>query len=494
MIKIIDVKEGSRLEDYDLYAVLAMGLRELRTEAYTLLPAVGGRKVWMVSSTEKGGGVAEMMPRMVSLLRQCGVKCDWAVASSGKPGFFELTKKIHNLIHDSGNGIAFTATDRDLYEDVNRNNAEELLSMVAPGDIVVVHDPQPMAMAVFMQQVPLSFIWRSHIGIDKQTERTRAAWEFLQPYAKAYHLSVFSAPEYIPGYFTGRSVVIPPSIDPLDHKNRELPVDKMVGILCNANLVTEYHPVLTPPFTDATRRLQPDGSFQSPLLPTDMGLLFKPMILQVSRWDQLKGFLPLMKGFEALKNNTLRLPSKNQREARRIALAQLVLAGPDPGFVNDDPEGKQVLDELSAAYLSLDRALQNDISILVLPMTSLKHNNLIVNALQRTASIVVQNSKQEGFGLTVTEAMWKTKPVIGTVACGIRQQIRNDIDGKLIHDPENPHEIARMLHYVLQCRKEQEVWAQNAHKRVVENFLVFNQVRRWIREFASLEKIVLPGT
>lgn len=494
MIKVIDIKPGAKLEDYDRYAVLAMGLRELHTEALTLMRLISGRKVWMVSSTEKGGGIAEMMPRLVNILRQCGVTCDWVIASAEKPGFFELTKKIHNLIHDSGNNTSFTTADRELYDEVNRKNAEELQAMVTPGDIVVIHDPQPMAIAHCITQVPLSFVWRSHIGLDKQTERTKAAWDFLQPYASAYQLSVFSAPEYIPSYFTGRSVIIPPSIDPLDHKNRELSVEKMVGILCNANLVTEYHPVLTPPFTDTTRRLQPDGSFQSPLLPTDMGLLFKPMILQVSRWDNLKGFLPLMQGFANLKKNTLSFKFRSPREARRAELVQLVLAGPDPGFVNDDPEGKQVLEELCAAYLSLDRALQNDISILVLPMTSIKHNNLIVNALQRTASVVVQNSKQEGFGLTVTEAMWKTKPVIGTVACGIRQQVRDDIDGKLINDPGDPIGIARMLHRVLHCGKEQEVWAQNAHKRVVENFLIFNQARRWIRVFASLGKNTAPAS
>jgi trehalose synthase len=373
-----------------------------------------------------------------------------------------------------------------IYEKENRNNALEFLKLVQPDDIVVIHDPQPLPIANQLKdKINLHFIWRCHIGLDKHTENTRKAWKFLQTYIAPYQTSIFSATEYIPSFLTGKSIVIHPAIDPLDHKNRDLSVAKLVGILCNSNLITEIHPVLTPPFTDPVRKLQSDGTFKSPLLPNEIGILFKPLIVQISRWDRLKGFLPLMKGFIELKMNK-NIYKGSDRHFRRLELLNLILAGPDPDFVKDDPEGRETLMELIQYYKSISSEIQKDIAILKLPMSSRKYNELIVNALQRTASVVVQNSINEGFGLTVTEALWKTKNVIGTSACGIRQQIRDNIDGTLIGDPEDPKEIAFKLNNSLKNEKEGEVRGYNAQKRVIEHFLIFTQLRKWLRLFASL--------
>jgi trehalose synthase len=271
-----------------------------------------------------------------------------------------------------------------------------------------------------------------------------------------------------------------PSIDPLDHKNRDLPIHKIVGIFCNSKLIPEYHPVLTPPFKETVQKLQPDGKFHSPIYPTDAGLLFKPTILQVSRWDRLKGFLPLLKGFKELKKNKTDYGRTDERHHKRLSLLQLVLAGPDPTFVEDDPEGKEVMNELCKYYEELPSNLQHDISILKLPMSNRKNNEVIVNALQRVSTLVVQNSIREGFGLTVTEAMWKIKPVIGSMASGIRHQIRDGIDGRLIQDPSDPKEIAEKLNQALAEPKIREVWGYSAQKKVIENFLIFNQLRKWL--------------
>jgi trehalose synthase len=486
MIKIMNVNEGVQFKDYDLYSSLAMGLRDLSQEASLLLPKIKGRKIWMVNSTDQGGGVAEMMPRLISLFRQLGVDCEWVVAGTDNKDFFSITKKVHNLIH--GEEVpTINNHEKDIYEAVNKENAEELLKLLKPNDILVMHDPQPMAMAIYLKEkIDVKFIWRCHIGFDIHTHQTEAAWEFLRPYSYVYSLAVFSAPEYIQGYFSGKAMVMYPSIDPLDHKNRDLAIHKVVGVLCNSNLVTEYHPVLTPPFTDPVKRLQPDGSFQSPLLPSDIGLLFKPIVLQISRWDRLKGFLPLMNGFVELKKNIADYSSSSPRNIRRIEMSQLVLAGPDPDYVKDDPEGSIVLKELVQNYLSLDSYIQPCITILKLPMSSRKNNELIVNALQRVASIIVQNSLKEGFGLTVTEAMWKGKPVIGSSTCGIKQQIRDGLDGQLIQNSQNIQEIAYKINYALEKPKESEVWGYYAQKRVIEKYLIFTQIRQWLRLFASL--------
>jgi trehalose synthase len=485
MIKVIDVKRRHRLKEYEAYVALSSLVNGFRSEAEILVPKIGKRRVWMVNSTDKGGGVAEMLPTMIDLLRQLGLDARWVVMGTEHKAFFPLTKKIHNLIH--GNGTPeFSQEERDIYEQVNRNSANELSKLLQSGDIVVIHDPQPMAMAGFLEdKVAVHTIWRCHIGLDEKKPQTEAAWRFLKPYFKAYDLSVFSAPEYIPDYQPDKFTVIPPAIDPLSHKNRDLHVHKMVGILTNAGILPTDHPMLTPPFPDKVKRLSSDGSFVPPAETGDFGLLSRPIVTQISRWDRLKGFLPLMEGFNHLKQHIDLNHNGSARHKRRLELVRLVLAGPDPTFIKDDPEGQEVLEELKQYYLSLSYGIQQDIAILLLPMSSRKENELIVNSLQRSSTIIVQNSLREGFGLTATEAMWKLVPFIGSMACGLRQQVRNRVDGLLITNPEDKIEIAEGLNQILSDVKKRQVWAYNARRRVRDHFLVFNQLCRWLNVFAD---------
>ncbi|WP_051312942.1 glycosyltransferase [Sporocytophaga myxococcoides] len=481
MIKTIDVNIGVKLDDYDLYATLSPGLRALQSEACVLVPKLKGKKVWMINSTAQGGGVAEMMPRLISLFRQIGIDTDWIVTESDKKEFFNITKKLHNLIHGVCCDFVYEE-ERALYEQVNKENAEALLKLLKPHDIVVIHDPQPAGMIKFLKgQLPLKFIWRCHIGIDEHTEQTKNAWDFLHPYTELYNFNVFSATAYIPGHLTGRASVMHPTIDPLDHKNRYLSIHKTVGILSNSGLARPYQAVLTPPFGNMVKRLHPDGIFSRPFTPSDPGLLYKPFALQVGRWDRLKGFMELIKGFELIKTNGAY--HFNHRHSKRLEMLKLVLAGPDPTYVSDDPEGEEVLDELIDYYKSLSPALQRDIVILNLPMESRKQNHLIVNALQLCASVVVQNSIREGFGLTVTEAMWKKKPVIGGYTCGINEQIMDDIQGKIIKNPRDPEDVAYVLNTLLKEPKKREVLGHRAQKTVIDHFLIFKQILQWIHLF-----------
>jgi trehalose synthase len=209
-------------------------------------------------------------------------------------------------------------------------------------------------------------------------------------------------------------------------------------------------------------------------------------VAQISRWDRLKGFGPLLEGFIKLKQR-LNDPTRaiEARHRRRLEVLRLVLAGPDPTSVQDDPEGREVFDELVAAYAALTPALQRDVALLCLPMDSRKENALMVNALQRCATVAVQNSIQEGFGLTATEAMWKGVPIIGTRACGLRQQVRNGIDGVLIQDPEDPEEIAKRIDDLLEDGHKRERMARNAQQRVHEEFLIFKQLCQWLRTLSD---------
>jgi len=484
MIDVVEVREQIHLDDYAGFVQLAQAVRDLRSEAEPIVPSLAGRRVWMLSSTAVGGGVAEMMPRLVSMLRELGVPTEWAVMRTERPEFFLLTKRLHNLIHGEGDP-RLGAPERELYEAVSRECASSLRPLLAPGDVLVVHDPQPLgAGALLKRTLGLPAVWRCHIGLEEDSPAGRAAWSFLQPYAAIYDHAVFSAPEYIRDFLAGRASVMSPTIDPLGHKNRELPPHKLVGVLCNAALVRADHPVLTLPFEHPALRLRPDGTFSAADRPADIGLLFRPVVAQISRWDRLKGFRPLLDGFRALKRRG-KDGDRPPRHRRRLEIVRLVLAGPDPTSIQDDPEARETVAELSDAFLALDPEEQAEVAILALPLSSVKENALMVNALQRCSTIVVQNSLREGFGLTATEAMWKAVPVLGTHAWGLRQQIRDGLDGRLVSDPNDPEEIARTLDEMLADPAQRLAWGHRGQRRVYDSFLVFAQVRQWLRVLAS---------
>jgi trehalose synthase len=485
MIRKVAVKDGLHLEDYAGLAYLSSAVQALRAAARLLVPKLKGRTVWMLNSTAQGGGVAEMMPRLVGMLRDVGVKTEWLVMGSSDPAFFKLTKRLHNLIHDFGRP-GFSAREKAVYRAASREAAAALAGLVAPEDILVVHDPQPLgAGAEIKRRIGLRSIWRCHIGLDRRTRATDAAWEFLRPHAQTYDQAVFSAAEYIPPYLVGKASVVHPAIDPLGHKNRELSAHKLVGILCNAGLMKGLHPVLTPDWEHRVLRLNSDGRF----LPTHegdgVGLMFRPVVTQVSRWDRLKGWMPLLEGFLRLKRRYGRKKGASGRRRHRIEIARLVLAGPDPAAIQDDPEGQEVLDSLCRSFCRLKPEEQEAVAVLSLPMASGKQNHLMVNVLQRCSTLVVQNSLQEGFGLTATEAMWKRVPVLGSSACGLRLQIRDRIDGRLTGNPQDPDEIADALDEMLANPLQRELYGRNAQRRVYDRFLVFTQVESWLQRLAD---------
>lgn len=487
MARRVEIERERTLDDHEQVAHLAPAVHALRAEARRLVPRLGGRTVWMVNSTPRGGGVAEMLPGLVGLLRDLGVDVEWLAIGSDRPEFFPLTKRIHNLIHGEGDpGLG--EEDRALYDEVTRAEARQVAAEIRPGDVVVVHDPQPMGLAgVLREETDLRAVWRCHIGLDEENRATRSAWRFLEPYADAYERAVFSAPEYIPQYLAGRSTIIHPAIDPLTDKNRDLSLHKIVGTLVNARLARSPGPVMGSEFEAPARRLQPDGTFAPADRPDDIGLLQRPVVTQVSRWDRLKGFGPLLRAFARLKRGALETPGPTSEHRRRRESVRLVLAGPDPASVQDDPEAVAVLDELQATYLDLEPAVRDDVALVSLPMRSRKENALMVNALQRASSVVVQNSLREGFGLTVTEAMWKGVPVLSNRrACGPRQQVRDDLDGRLADDPEDPEELAAVLDEMLRHPTARDRWGRTAQRRAHDLFLVFTQAGAWLELLAEV--------
>lgn len=460
---------------------------DLRERASRIAPLLRGRTVWMINSTSQGGGVAEMMPGIMSMLNDVGLTMRWGVIHTGDQEFFRLTKQIHNMIHDNpATGVELGPAEAQLYEAVNRENAISLRKELQPGDIIVVHDPQPLPLGdLLVRTNEVTAVWRCHIGCERTTAVTEAAWRFLAPWLTEYRQAIFSLPEYVPPFLADRSVVINPGIDPLSHKNQDLTVTQVVGILCDSGLQRAYEPTPTHRFRHQAMRIVSDGSS---VVPGELGLLFRPIILQVSRWDRLKGWLSLLEGFIRLKHNTraYQFDKKMLRHHRWLDLSRLVLAGPEPGSVADDPEGTAALEEIRERYLALEPETRHNVIVLLLPMASRKDNALIVNALQRCATVVVQNSLREGFGLSATEAMWKRKPVLGADATGIRAQIRDGIDGLLVKNPEDPDEIAEKLQELLFDPYRCGEMGRSAQRRVYDHFLVFRQVASFLELFERI--------
>jgi trehalose synthase len=486
MLTFPDIDAGYGLDDYAGNPQFARALAELREEARALVPELAGRTIVLVSAAAHGGG-AEMLPRMVALLEALGVKARWAVIGAERPEFFRLTKRLQDMLYGTGTG-ELSAADRALFEQVGKENAAELAQSLAPEDVLVVHDPPPLVCGSLIEQaIGARAVWHCHVGLDARNAATQAAWEFLRPYVECYDHAVFSAPEYIPDYLAGRATIIHPALDPESHKNRELAPHKLVGILCNSGLTQSRHPVLTPDFESPALRLGPDGTFRPANQPEDIGLLYRPTVTQVARWDRLKGAAPLLEAFRLIKQDRLDTAALGgTRHVRRKEILRLVLAGPDPASIADDPGAGDALGELIAAYRALEPRLQQDVALLTLPMTSRKENALMVNALQRCSTVVVQNSIREGFGLTATEAMWKRCALVVSRACGLRQQVRDNVDGLTVSNPEDPVELGQAIERLLADPPLRERLARNAQRRVHRHYLIFGQLAAWMRTLVSV--------
>ncbi len=482
----INIKEGAKIEDYKAYGSLNNLVDEFLETTKQSVADLKGCTIWMINSTATGGGVAEMLPSQMRIMRSIGVKIEWMVIEASELAFFNLTKRIHNAIHGSGDGI-FTDEDRAIFEKVNAQNADKAIAAIQDGDLVVIHDPQPMPLAAMIKKKRnVKTIWRCHIGLEEQNETTKGVWSFLSNYFESYDHFVFSLPSYVPDELKNKTSIIPPAIDPLSHKNRALHTDKCISILLQSGIVNGREPLLYGFYKHQARRVMPDGSFNSVNHNSNLDLIYRPTITEISRWDRLKGFKELMDAFIMMKRDNEASQDTSSVSYKRIKATRLILGGPDPAFVSDDPEGEEVLNELIEQYKSIDPKLQDDIAIVLLPLDNTKENALIVNALQRFSNIVVQNSIQEGFGLTATEAMWKQRPVLVSGAAGLRFQVQHDINGKINEDPTDIPRLANTLKSMLNNPKERDKWGVNGQLRVIENFTLFSQIRSWLATLAKV--------
>ena len=384
-----------------------------------------GMKVVHVNSTRAGGGVAEILHKLVPLMQALELDTRWEVIT-GDVRFYQFTKAMHNGLQ--GQPAPLSDVLLQAYEDANARTAETLAPVLREADVVFVHDPQPAALIRHLPERRGKWVWRCHIDASHPQ---RGVWRYLRGHVAGYDASVFSLADFAqrlphPVY------LIPPSIDPLAEKNSLLSEGQVL---------------------ETCRRFDIDPD--------------RPLMLQVSRFDRFKDPLGVIAAYRLARGF--------------IPGLQLVLAG---GGADDDPEGEAVLAEVRAAAEG-----DGDLKVLLLPSDA----HTTINALQQAAPFVLQKSLREGFGLTVTEAMWKGKPVIGGDTGGIRLQVVNHHTGFLVSTPEGAALRVRYLHQHADLREQM---GAKAREFVRQNFLLTRQLRDYLTLMTGLmhsgeERIVL---
>lgn len=384
-------------------------------------------KIVHVNSTPLGGGVAEILIKLVPLTQALGIDTQWKILE-GNLDFFQCTKGLHNAVQ----GIKHlpSSSQLKLYEEVNAENAAKLKDVLESADVVFIHDPQPLPLIKFFPNRKGKWIWRCHIDASSPY---RPVWKYLRQFIDLYDATIFSLAEFAHP-LPKPMFIIAPSIDPLSDKNMDL--DKKE--------IDQVYDLFS---IDPTR----------------------PFILQVSRFDRFKDPLGVVEAYRYVK--------------RVNKDVQLVLAG---STAVDDPEGDAVLKEVQLAVQD-----DPDVHILLLPNDA----NKTINALQRAANVIVQKSVKEGFGLTVTEALWKGKSVIGGNSGGIRLQVIHQHTGYIVNTPEG---AAYRIRYLLQHPDASVAMGKLGKEYVRDKFLIPRQVREYLTLIYSLifpetDRIELPS-
>ena len=401
----------SHLDDY----VPILGAREI-DDLRVLASQLYGRTVQMVNSTAMGGGVAEILNRLIPLMKELEVNPRWDVITGGSD-FFEVTKAFHNALH--GGPYEGHKENFDIFLATNEANRRRLQFDC---EFTVIHDPQPVALIEARPSAQSGhWIWRCHIDLSHPNQEV---WGFLRPYVHRYDGALFSSPSF------ARQLPIPqylfyPCIDPLSEKNIVLDPAFIKSVLDRFG-IDPHRPILT----------------------------------QISRFDRLKDPAGVVRAYQIVK---------------RYTDCQLVLAG---GGAADDPEGGAVLQEIRELADG-----DSDIHILDLPPWSA----LEINALQRASTLIIQKSLREGFGLTVTEGLWKKKPVIASAVGGIPTQIVHKHTGLLVHSVEG---TAYQIRFLLSNPALAQRLGEQGHEHVREHFLITSNVRRYLTLFLYFLKQV----
>ncbi len=371
-----------------------------------------GRTMQHVNSTAVGGGVAEILTRMVPLFCELGINARWDVIKAGEK-FFAVTKKFHNMLH--GRKEELSQDELRHFEEVNLQN---LMDMDLSSDHFFIHDPQPIGLIEKKSKIGKKWVWRCHID---SASSDPLLWTYLEGYIKHYDAVIFSAPSFSKS-LSVRQVLISPSIDPLSDKNKDLSPEVIRDVLKKLKIETD-----------------------------------KPIMSQISRFDYQKDPVGVIKVYRLVK---------------KAIDCQLILAG---GGATDDPEGAKILEMVQEEAKN-----DPDIHVLFLPPSS----DIEINALQRASQVVLQKSLREGFGLTVAEALWKSKPVVASAVGGITLQVAHGYTGLLSHTIEG---TAYYVKQILQNPSFADKLGKNGKEHVRQNFLITRHLRDYLLLMLSLE-------
>jgi len=389
--------------------------REEIDEIFALGEKLTGRSVLHVNSTSYGGGVAEILRRLVPLMRDAGLRTEWKVIQ-GDAKFFGVTKAFHNALQ--GKDMTLTDDMKQVYLQRNELNANAL---DFDYDYVVVHDTQPSAMIDYRDSARAKWVWRCHIDVSQPNMRF---WKFLEPFLMKYDASIFSLDKYVRSPLKGRNVaIISPSIDPLSDKNKPLSMDVILNTLRRYDVKSD-----------------------------------RPIISQVARFDPWKDPLGVI--------DVYRMIRKRMGEVQLLLIASMAL---------DDPEG-WVYYERTARHAGEDY----DIHLLT---DLVGVGDLEVNAFQRASHVGMLKSIREGFGLSVSETLWKEVPVIGGNVGGIPLQVIDGETGFLVNNPEEA--VEKTLH-LLEHREAASELGRKGKQHVKENFLITRHLKEYLKLFLSL--------
>jgi trehalose synthase len=400
---------------------------------YELSEKLSAKSVLHVNSTAIGGGVAEILNRMVPLMNDLGLDTRWDVMKGGHE-FFNITKKFHNSLQGGPEYIT-----KDMFETYFKYNRINASDISFDKDVTVIHDPQPAAL--IDRGIDTKWVWRCHIdvssslryrpafelmGIRRHIKKSRLSqtkvWKFLKTFVDRYDASIFSMASFARPDLKIPQYMVPPSIDPLGEKNRKLKDSEIDKILDKHEISRD-----------------------------------KPIMAQIGRFDRFKDPLGVIDAYKIVKKSID---------------CQLILAG---GAATDDPEGAEVFKEVQKKAMG-----EKDIHLITLPPFS----DLEINVFQSVSSVVLQKSLKEGFGLTISEALWKGVPVIGGAIGGIPSQIIDGVTGYLVHSTEG---AANRAAYLLRNPDEAKRLGENGHEYVKEKFILTRHLRDYLLIFHALE-------
>lgn len=406
--------DGRKIEDYREVVddkVIALLFKESTP--------LRGKRVLNVNSTYMGGGVAEMLWSTVPLMNDLGLEYGWRVIH-GTADFFPITKKWHNALQ--GEDVEITEHEKETYTGIN-----QLFSRFThlKHDAIIVHDPQPLPLISFYRKRQ-PWIWRCHIDLSTPNQ---SAWEYIKKFILRYDSTVFSVDKFAQPDLPNEKFLIPPAIDPMTIKNRQMD------------------------------RTQQEDTLE------EFGVsLDKPIISQISRFDKWKDPLGVVKIF---------------KEVKKSVDVQLLLLGAP---ASDDPEGEKIYHELCQEVGDME-----DVTLIN------KQSDMLVNSLQSLSKVVIQKSLREGFGLTVTEALWKKTPVVASDVGGIPLQIKDGETGFLI-DPDDYDGFAKRIVKIIEDEDLAAKVGKKAKEHVRSNFLITRVMLDWIQQIKSIIRATKVGT